>query len=111
MEGHKLWEWRYDKSNNSILHYHEDGLDIYSKSQQDQYINMPNSWSHSASNLENEKLGKPCSTREVSRVTVAVTSTVEVCGPKDLPTCFLDVLLEGDNTWMWDNLLLFGDND
>ena len=86
-------------------------MDVYTKSQQKRYINKSNRWTRSATNLPTQKRGTPCSTREVSRLTVALTSTLEDCPPKDIPTYFLDVLLEWSCTWMWDNAQLIGDED
>ena len=42
---------------------------------------------------------------------IAVTLVGVMPDPTDMPECFLDVLQEWGNTWMWDLLCLIGDDN
>ena len=104
--GFKKWEWCYDEDNNRLLHYKGERMAIYRKSQQERYVHMANRWTLLRENRISNDCGLVCSIREVSTRTVAIMSTAAAPHPPDLPTCFLDVLVEWGSTWMWENLRL-----
>ena len=42
---------------------------------------------------------------------VVITSSAPAPAPDELPTCFLDVLVEWECTWMWESLRLVGEDN
>jgi hypothetical protein len=56
-------------------------------------------------------LGVPCTVRDGSHGTVAITSVAAPPDPVDFPESLFDVLREWGNTWMWDSLRLIGDDN
>ena len=105
--GYKVWEWRLDEENARLLHYHFEGMDIYHKSQH----RYRNRWTRVLVNQLAEYKGVICSIREVGTAVVAITPSTPAPRPKDIPTTFMDVLIDWGSTWMWDSLRLIGEED
>ena len=108
---HKIWSWRLDTDAGRLCHHHEGGMDVYTKTQSSgRNIRSSNRWSIHLRNQPPEKRGGICTISEISPTVVGLVSTASSPRPKTLPTCFIDVLLKWNSTWMWDSLRLVGDD-
>ena len=109
--GHKIWDWRLDTEANELCHHHDGVMDIYTKTQSSSRVSRSsNRWGMQLLNQPQVKRGEICTIREISPTVVGLVSTASPPRPKTMPTCFIDVLLEWNNTWMWDSLRLVGDD-
>ena len=55
--------------------------------------------------------GNICSVQEVELAVVVITSTATPPCSQEMPTCFLDVLIELVSTWLWDSLRIVGEDN
>ena len=51
--------------------------------------------------------GNICSVREFALAVVEITSTATPPRSQEMPTCFLDVLIEWGSTLLWDSIRVF----
>ena len=73
--------------------------------------NTTNHWTRVSTNQPAEINGKICSVQEAAIAVVAITSTAMPPRSQEMPTCFLDVLIEWASTWLWNSLrLVWEDN-
>ena len=108
-DGHKIWNWCHDEDNSCLLHYIEGAMEIYKAAQLSRHRNKTNSWTRVSTNQPTEINGNICSVREVALSVVVITSTATPPCSQEMPTCFLDVLIEWGSTWLWDYLRLVGE--
>ena len=99
-DGHKIWNWRHDEDNSCLLHYIEGAMDIYNATQLYRHQNTTNRWTRVSTNQSPEINGNICSVREVALAVVATTSTATRPCSQEMPTCFMDVLIEWVSTWL-----------
>ena len=102
--GHKIWNWRHDEDNSRLMYYIEGVMDIYKATQLPRNRNTMNSWTRVSTNHPDEINGNICSVREVALAVVAITSTATPTCLQEMPTCFLDLLVEWVSTWLWYSL-------
>ena len=107
--GTKYGNWRHDEYKSRLLHYIEGAMDIYKATQLSRHWNTTNRWTQVSNNQPAEINGNICSVREVALEVVAITSTVTPPRSQEMPTCFLDVLIQWVSTWLWDSLRLVGE--
>ena len=84
-------------------------MDIYKATQIPRHRKTTNHWTQLRTNQPAEINGNICSFQEVALAVVAITSTATPPCSQEMPTCFLDVLIEWGSTWLWDSLRLFGE--
>ena len=106
---HKIWNWGHDEDNSRLLHYTEGAMDIYKAPQLYRHRNTTNRWTRVSTNQPAEINGNICSVREIALEVVAITSTTTPPCSQEMPTCFLDVLIEWGSNWLWDYLRLVGE--
>ena len=87
-----------------LLHYTGDVMEVYTPKSTTLWR-----WSNGSEGCDPEILGVPCSVRESTQGSVAITSTAAPPDWTDLPGCFLEMLQEWENTWMWDSRLTLAD--
>ena len=107
-DGHKILNWRHNEDNSRLLHYIEGAMDIYKATQISRHWNTTNFWTRVSTNHPAEINGNICSVREVALAVVAITSTATPPHSQEMPTYFLDVLIEWGSTWLWDSIRLVG---
>ncbi len=112
-EGHKIWEWRYDKDGQRLLHFTQEGvMDVYIPSQVPGFGRRPNCWTRTMPwNVAREDNGVICSVKEVDIAVMAISLQSSLPPVQSLPTTFWEVLLSWDCTWMWDQLRITGDTN
>ena len=109
--GHKIWNWRHNEYNSRLLHYIEGAMDIYKGTQIYRHQNTTNHWTRVSTNQPTEINGNICSVREVALAVVEITSTSKRPRSQEMPTYFMDVLLELGSTLLWDYLRLVGEDN
>ena len=109
--GHKIWNWGHDEDNSRLLHDIEGVMNIYKETQIYWHRNTMNCCTQVSTNKPAEINGNICSVREVALALVAITSTATPPCLQEIPTCFLDVLIEWGITWLWDSIWLGGEYD
>jgi len=112
-EGPKLWDWRYDRCNNRLLHYNTDGtMDVYGRSTLPGQTRYQTRYSRNLTHQQREVTGDICTVVKIgSSTTVSLKSYAPSPRPPRLPETFFDVLAEWDSQWMWEDLRLYGDDD
>jgi hypothetical protein len=105
-KGNKVWEWRVCTQEQYLLRYAGGTMDVYTATSTTQRW-----WKREEMGCDAELLGVPCTVRDGSHGTVAITSAAAPPDPVDLPESFFEVLQEWGNTWMWDSLQLIGDDN
>ena len=112
-EGPKLWDWRYDRCNNRLLHYNKDGtMDVYGRSTLPGQTRYQTRYSRNLTHQQREVTGDICTVVKIgSSTTVSLKSYAPSPRPPRLPETFFDVLAEWDSQWMWEDLRLYGDDD
>ena len=109
--GHTIWDWRLDAEAGRLYRHHDGVMDVYIKTQSSGRVSrLSNSWRRHLINQPRMEGGEICTTREVAPTVVGLVSTALPPRAKTLPTCFIDVLLDWNNTWMWDSLRLVGED-
>jgi hypothetical protein len=109
-KGHKIWDWRYDEEAKHVYHIMGQRMDIYTPSAVPFYANRPNCWTQSWLNVTHEEIGNICSVRNVGLAVYSVISSAAGPPTPAAPTEFWSVVEGWGNTWMWDNLIIRGDN-
>ena len=112
--GYKVWDWHYDELNSALYHTTSTGVEKYVQSQQPRYANRPNRWEKAALPEQAAvvvSMGAACSVKRHSPTSVSISSTVQSTFPETSHDSFLDVLLEWGATWLWDDLIVVGDED
>ena len=108
-KGHKVWEWRFHKDSNSLLHLQGAVMDIYTPSLVLLYANQPNFWTCSRIGTVCKEVSNVCSVKSVALAVHNILSTAQAV-PAAKPTLNLwSVLEEWGETWIWDNLTVQGD--
>ena len=110
-ESPKIWDWRWDISNQRLLHYVDGTMDVYKPTNVPRHRGARNRWTRLHTAQEQEVCGDICTVREVALAVVAVDSTAAVEGPRHVPETLLEVLEEWGCKWIWDSLSLTGDED
>ncbi len=100
-EGPKIWQWRHDLDNNRLLHINSPTMDIYHSNQRHGLRSSTNIWSLTLAGQPANPCGKVCTVRRVNPTIVAIVSSADPPPVKTLPECFLAVLAEWGNTWLW----------
>ena len=90
------------------MHYIEGTMDIYKATQMSRHQNTANRWTQVSTNQPAEINGNICSVREVALAIVLINSTATPPCLQEMPTSFLDVLIEWGSTWLWNSLRLVG---
>ena len=75
-------------------------MDIYKATQLFWHRNTTNCWMQVINNQPAEINGNICSVREVALVVVAINSTSTPPRLQEIPTYFLDLLIEWGGTWL-----------
>ena len=91
------------------MNYIEGTMDICKATQLSWHRNPTNRWTQVSTNQTAEINGNICSVWEVALVVVAINSTATPPCLQEMPTFFLDVLIEWGITWLWDSLRLVGE--
>ena len=86
-------------------------MSIYKATQISRHRNTKNCWTQVSTNQPAEINGNVCSVREVALAVVAITSTATPPCLQEMPTCFLDVLIEWGSNWLWDSLRQVGEDN
>ena len=107
--GHKIWNYCHDVYNSRLLHYIEGVMNIYKVTKIPRHQNTTNRWTRKRTNKPPEINGNISSFREVSLVVAEINSTATPPRTQEMPTCFLDVLIEWVSTWFWKSLRLVGE--
>ena len=110
-DGHKIWNCRHDEDNFCLLHYIEGSMDIYKATQLSRHRNTKNCWTQVSTNQPAEIIENICSVWEVALAVVAITSTATPPSSQEIPTCFLDELIDWGSTWLWESLRLVGEHN
>ena len=113
--GYKIWDWQYDKPSAVLYHTTSTGVDKYIHSQQARYANRQNRGEkvapQGAPTATVVSRGVACSVKHHAPNIVAIASTVHSTYQADTQDSLLDVLLEWGSTWLWDDLVIVGDED
>ena len=107
-DGHKLWSWRYDIERGDLMHIKGDLMDVYRQSQLPRYQNVRNRYTRILCNQPAARSGDICTIRKVAPAVVAIASTTKDPPLKSAPECFLEVLEEWGQLWMWDSIRMIG---
>ena len=99
-DGRKIWNWCHNEDNSRLLHYIEGAMDIFKTTKLSRHRNTMYCWMRVITNQTTEINGSICSVREVALAVVAITSTFMPPHSQEMPTCFLDVLIEWGSTWL-----------
>ncbi len=103
-DGHKIWEWRFNAESNSLLRYHEEGMDIYSPSQVPRYASRPNCWTRSRVDRPTQVQGVICSVRSIALGVWKIASHA----PRDRldipPTTLEGIFKKWGCGWLWKDL-------
>ena len=86
-------------------------MDIYKATQISRHRNTMNRWARVSSNQPDEINGNICSVREVALLVVEITSATTPPRSQEITTCFMDVLIEGGSTWLWESLRIIGEDN
>jgi Fe-S cluster biosynthesis and repair protein YggX len=86
----KVWEYWYDKEDMLIYHYKGNQMDIYSQSLDPQYINRPNCFSTSSTNIQAAEMGDTI--KRMNPTIIGVQSSSKPAPLDDDPESFLDVV-------------------
>ena len=70
-----------------------------------------NRWKLVRTNHPAEINGNNCLVLKVALAVVVITSTATPPFSQEIPTCFMDVLIEWGSTWLWDSLLIVGEDN
>ena len=84
---------------------------IYKSTQLSWHRNTTNSWTQVSTNKPAGINGSIFTVQEVALELVAITYTATSPWSQEMPTCFLDVLIEWGSTWLWDSLRLVGEDN
>ena len=109
--GHKIWEWRLDENKTRLLQIKGKVMDIYEPSRVRGYTHTPNRWTRVQIDMPAISIGQYCTIREVAPAVVAVLSQTDPPPPPLRHDSFLEVLVKWGCTWMWDSMVLIGDDD
>jgi hypothetical protein len=55
--GHKIWEWQYNKSTKWVYHFKHNAMDIYTPLAVPQFEHRPNCWTRSRVDVLMKELG------------------------------------------------------
>ena len=105
---HKLWPWRHDVEEGTLVHVKGELMDVYKPSQLPRYRNVRNRWTRLLCDQPAEKLGDICTVREVAPAVMAIASATGDPPAKSTPECFLELLEEWGCTWMWESIRMEG---
>jgi hypothetical protein len=108
-EGHKVWEWRFDRTNERVLRENGGTVEIYVKNDHgsgDRGCNSIYSFSHTDSvDLTGLDI---CSITPVTESCLKVSSHIKDMVNNLVPETFLDVLDDWGCTWLWEKLRVSG---
>jgi hypothetical protein len=79
-------------------------MDIDTLSAVPQFEHQPNCWTRSRIDVQMEELGDICTVRKVALAVYSVTSS---CATP--PASFWSVIESWGNTWLWENLTIWGE--
>ena len=105
-KGYKVWEWRLCTQNQHLLRYVGSKMEVYTATS-----TTRRRWKREEAGFDAELRGEPCTVRDGTHNTVAITSVAAPPDPVDLLESFFDVLREWGNTWMWNSLRLTGNDN
>ena len=107
---HKVWDWRMDRDALRLYHYMPGSrqMDVYGPSNVPRHRG-PNRYTRILAGVHAEVKGAVCTVDSVAQAVVKVRSTAASFRPAPPPATFLDVLREWECTWLWDDLVLEGD--
>jgi hypothetical protein len=105
-DGYKIWEWRVNRAESYLAHYHHGRMDVYEPA-----ANSRRRWHRVVDDCEPEVLGLPCNVRIQDEDTVTIVSSVEPPVPEEHPSSIREVLGEWGGTWVWKSLRIIGDEN
>ena len=108
---HKIWEWRLENGDTSLLHIKGEVIDVYKPSQIGRYATSPNRWTRVQIAIPTTNVGQYCTLIEVVPAVIAVLSHMYQPPLPLKHDSFLEVLIEWGCTWMWDSMVLVGKYD
>ena len=111
-QGHKIWEWGYDKSKMRLYHLKGSLMDVYTPSAAPCYTCHPYCWTRTQVDLPNTAQGQICLVKEAAPHSAIMNIFCHVNRPPEPchPMTFWEVLVKWESTWMWENLTWKGDN-
>jgi hypothetical protein len=108
-DGHKIWEWRYDRLNDRVLRQNGDLVEVFvgaAATASNTGRNRMYHFSHTAS--EDLSGLDICTITPVSNTSLKVASHAKDSTSDPLPETFLDVLDDWGCTWLWEKLRVTG---
>ena len=106
----KKWEWRLDEDTNRLLHYAENGMEVFRRTQ-GRSTRSTEHWARSEEGQPHEAVGKFCTVKPVRNGQQRIVSKVEAPRERIMPATILEVLEGWGCTWMWKSLRLVGDDN
>jgi len=109
--GYKVWSWRLDPSRQRLYHFSPGATQVY-RPAAGQSTRAGTRWTR----VEGEEgpvepSGRVCTTSRDRQGRLIVHSSAEAPRPAPQPNTIQDVLLDWGHTWLWDSLVLIGDDD
>ncbi len=113
--GHKVWDWLYvsGAAPRILFHRQWDGLiDVYLPSSLPGALGRANWWQLSLEGQSNIPFwGELCSVKHVTNDVVAMQGLAVEPVAKGAPSSFLEVLARSGGQWMWEDLIVQGEED
>ena len=74
-EGHKIWDYRYNKEDRELYHHKGNVMDIYLRSLVPRYANRPNCYTRGRIDVPRVEKGHICTIKHVALAVIGVQSS------------------------------------
>ena len=108
-KGYKVWPWRLDPERRRLYHYGPNATEVFQPAP-GRSTRAGAHWQHIEEEAPQEHIGKVCSVKRDPRGRLSVLSTADAPRDAPSPTTILEVLREWGHTWLWDSLVLVGED-